>query len=164
MRSTATGGATTPQHNIWFGRDDPNSPDATYQYSRRTEDLIQDSEEGGRNIRLHRNGVVALTYALWEDEYRERIALECGLPRKDDIESVVFQDLNKYRQAVLHASGKLDRVPQAIRLFKKDDVVSFTKDLMHDLFSALIDELNRLGDKYYGQNPGLSLDKSMRRS
>ena len=154
-------GRTTLDHRIFFGRDDPNDIDANFQYAKTFRALIQDSVEDGRNVRLHRNDVVALTYALWEDEYRKLIASECGFDEKNGIESIVFQDLNKYRQAVLHASGRLDREPEVVRLFSKGDVVAFTKEQMYTLFSTLIDELNRLGRTYYGQDPRLTLDKSM---
>lgn len=152
---------TTLDSSIIFGRDNPNSPDAKYQYAATYKDVIHASMEDGRNIRLHRNGVVALAYALWEDEYRNQIAKECGLADKNDVESDVFQDLNKYRQAILHVSGRLDRYPKVIRLFTKGQVVSFTKDNVHVLFSHLIGELNRIGEVYYGKTPNFSLDKSL---
>ena len=155
-------GQTTIDNQMFFGRDDPTSPDANFHYAKTYRTLIQDSEEIGQNFRLHRNAVVAFTYALWEDEYRNLIAVECGFNEKNAIESVVFQDLNKYRQAVLHVSGRLDREPQVIRYFREGDVVAFTKDQMYDLFSILINELNQIGKTYYKQDPQLALDKSMR--
>ena len=117
--------------------------------------------EGGRNVRLCRNGVIALTYALWEENYRETIAKECGLACKNEVLSDVFQDLNKYRQAILHRGGRLDRELVKMGVFAKGDVVSFTKDQMRDLFAQLIEELNRIGEEYYGQDPGFTLDKPL---
>ena len=163
LRNQATTGGTTPENRLFFGRGDPNDPGAMYQFERLYKDLIMDSEEGGRNIRLHRNGVIALTYSLWEVEYRDKIAKECGLT-KNDIKSDTFHDLNKYRQAVLKVGGRLDRQPKVLRFFKKGEVVSFTKDHMDDLFSALMDALNEIGRIYYEQNPGFRLDKPMTRS
>ena len=155
-------GQTTLENQMWFGRDDPRSPDANFHYAKTYRTLIQDSEENGQNSWRQRNAVVAFAYALWEDEYRNLIALECGFNEKNAIESEVFQDLNKYRQAVLHVSGRLDREPQVIRYFTKGDVVAFTKNQMYALFSALINELNHIGKTYYKQDPKLALDKSMR--
>lgn len=157
-------GQTTLESRMFFGQGDPNNPDTNYQYAKTYRILIQESEKDGRHNRLHRNAVVALTYALWEDEYRNLIALECGYDRKNAIESVVFQDLNKYRQAVLHVSGRLDRGPQAIRYFRKDDVVAFTESQIDGLFSILINELNRIGKTYYKKDPQLVLDKPMKAS
>ena len=102
-----------------------------------------------------------MTYALWEEEYRPEIAIECGLTSKDDVKSDVFHDLNKYRQAILHVSGRLDREPSVIHFFSEGEVVSLTKDHMHDLFSYLISDLNRIGETYYEVNLGLSLDKPL---
>ena len=152
---------TTLDHQVFFGRGDPNNPRAQYQYAVSFGNAIHSSDEGGRNIRLHRNGVIALTYALWEEEYRPEIAIECGLTSKDDVKSDVFHDLNKYRQAILHVSGRLDREPSVIHFFSEGEVVSLTKDHMHDLFSYLISDLNRIGETYYEVNPGLSLDKPL---
>ena len=132
-----------------------------YQYEKPLEELIRDSSEGGRNVRLHRNGVISLTYALWEEKYRAIVAKECGLACKNEVRSDVFHDLNKYRQAILKRGARLDRGPTKMRFFAKDDEVSFTKDQMHDLFAQLIEELNRIGEEYYGQNPGFTLDRPL---
>ncbi len=151
--------ATTLDSPFFVWRGDRNSPDQTYQYVRPFKEIIKASEEGGRNVRLHRNGVLALTYALWEVEYRLRIARECGFRSKNDIKSDLFQDLNKYRQAVLHVSGQLDREPKVIQFFRKGDIVSLTKDHMYQLFSHLTCELNRIGEEYYSVSLGLSMDE-----
>ena len=146
---------------VQLGKGDPHLTSTTYQYEKPLEELMRDSKEGGQNVRLYRNGVISLTYALWEENYREIIATECGLASKDEVLSDVFQDLNKYRQAILHRGGRLDREPVKMGFFAKGDVVSFTKDQMEDLFAQLIKELNRLGEEYYGQNPGFTLDRPL---
>ena len=147
---------------ITFGQEDPNVPDTQYQYRKRHRDAIQDSQEGGRNLQLHRYGLVALACALWEDKYRVRIAVDCGLPSKDDIENDVFRDLNLYRQAILHAKGQLDRNPKVMRFLRKGDVVSLTKQNMDELFSQLVGALNHLAETYYEvQNAGFTLNKPL---
>ena len=159
----ATREGSSFENSLFFGRGNPDDPNSKYQYARTFKELIRDSEEGARNFRLHRNGVIALAYTLWEVEYRQRIAIECGLT-KSQVQSDVFQDLNKYRQAVLHVGGRLDREPKVMRFFAKGDVVSFTENQMHTLFSLLINELNRMGRKYCKQDPNLSLDKPFHRT
>ena len=146
---------------VQLGKGDPRLSSTIYQYEKPLEELIRDSREGGQNVRLYRNGVIALTYALWEEEYRATIATECGLASKNEVGSDVFQDLNKYRQAILHRGARLGREPTKMSFFAKGDIVSFTKDQMHDLFAQLIEELNRIGEEYYGQNPGFTLDKPL---
>ena len=162
LGNMATTGRSTLDNRMFFGKDDPNSPDALYHAVRTYRDLIHDAGEGGRNLRLHRNGVIAIAYSLWEDSSRGAMASECNLS-KNAIKSDVFQDLNKYRQAILHVDGKLDRKPKVMKFFKVGEVVSFTQGQMDHLFADLISELNRLGKTYYDQDPGLSLDKSMSR-
>ena len=94
---------------VQVGEGDPRHASTRFQYEKPLEELIRDSEEGGKNFRLHRNGVISLTYALWEEEYRSVIGQECGLACKNRGESDVFQDLNRYRQAILHQGARLDR-------------------------------------------------------
>ena len=165
LKGLAAQHGTSLDAEITFGRGDPNAPDSPesqYQYRKLQRVAIQDSQEDGCNIQLHRHGLVALAYALWEDKYRERIAVDCGLPSKDGIESDVFRDLNLYRQAVLHANGQLDRDPKVMRFLRKGDAVSLTKQNMEDLFSELVGALNHLGRKYYCvQNPGFTLNKPL---
>ena len=162
LMGMTSGVTTTLDSRASFGKDDPNKADALYQVARTYRDLIHDSAEGGRNLRLLGNGVIVHAYSLWEDTFRAAIAAECDLA-KDEIKSDVFQDLNKYRQAILHVDGRLDRQPKLLTFFKMGEVVSFTQDEMHRLFAELISELNRLGKTFYGQDPGLSLDKLLNR-
>ena len=141
-----------------LGGGNPGHPSSRYQYEKPLGNLIRDSTEEGRNVHLHRNGVISLTYALWQENYRGAIAKECRLASKNSVKSEVFQDLNKYRQAILHRSGKLGRHPEKMTFFSKGEVVSFTKIQMHELFTQLVAELNRIGEEYYGHNPGFRLD------
>ena len=147
------------RQRVKFGKGSPNNPGAKYQYTKTYGRLLKDFARDGPHFQLHRKSAIALAYAMWEDQYRRKIAEECGMADKNEIKSDVFQDLNKYRQAILHRGGTLDREPKIIRFFKKGDPVSFTSDHMHELFSILIDELNQIGKTYYGQNPQFSFDK-----
>ncbi|MCY4613337.1 MAG: hypothetical protein OXB94_06935 [Nitrospira sp.] len=154
----------TPNQRIFFGTDDPNTPSAKYQYAQSVAYLIHASEKNGINVNRHRQSVVTLTYAIWEDQYRKRIAYECGLSNKRDIKSDVFQDLNKYRQAILHAGGRLVREPNVIHFFKLGEEVLLTNEHMNELFAILIVELNRIAKTYYRQDPGFSLNKPLNNS
>ena len=146
---------------LWFGRDDPNDPSAQFQYSRTFDYLIDASKRNSKITNTHRKSVVVLVYAVWEDQYRKRIADECGLPHKNQISSDVFYDLNKYRQAILHARGRLVKQPKGIDFFQIGDEVLLTDKHMYELFSLLIAELNRIGETYYGLDPQFSLDKPL---
>ena len=113
------------------------------------------------NRRPYRESVIAFSYALWEDQYRGRIAHECKLANKNKIKSDVFYDLNKYRQAILHSGGRLAAEPKVIRFFNRGEEVLLTDDHMYELFSLLVGELNRLGREYYRQDPQFSLDRPL---
>ena len=109
----------TPDSLFYVWRGDRDCSGELYNYVRTVKEIIDASEEGGRNIRLHRNAVVALAYSLWEDEYRQRIATECGLGSRNDVKSDVFQDLNMYRQAVLHVGGPIGQRPYGPSFFSE---------------------------------------------
>lgn len=153
-------GPTTLRHTFYFGRGDPNRPRAKYQYKRSFGDLITAADNQGVTSVLHRRSVIVLLVATWEDRYRSRIASECGLA-KNDITSDLFRDLNRYRQAILHAGGKLRDEPLVLSHFAKGDEVSLTSDHMDSIFRMVIDELNRLGTDFYGTDPGFAFDKSL---
>ena len=155
-------GSTTRQNTFFFGRGDPNKPDSTYQYRRSYAELIDVSANGGTTSVIHRRSVVVLLVTSWEDRHRALIARDCGLNKKDDLKSDVFYDLNKCRQAIVHAGGSLRKSPKAIRLFRRGDALDLTDDHIHMMFRIAVEELNRLGVDYYGTNPGFTFDKSMR--
>ena len=151
---------TRPTNTMFFGSDDPSAPGAKYQYRRTFAELIEASAQKGITSNVHRRSVVVLVVASWEDRYRKRIAEECGV-RKNTLTSDLFHDLNRYRQAILHAGGKLREEPKALRLFEKGDEVTLTNDQMDTIFREIIDELNRIGTELYGKNPRFSFDKQL---
>lgn len=157
--SVSDSSKTNSQSTIFFGRQNPNDPNAKHQYSRTVGDLITNSQQNGHNQLQTRRMIVAFAYALWEDKYRKEIALECGLPNKNSVMSEVFYDLNMYRQAILHASGRMDRQPKTMIFFNKGEVVEFSEAQIYELFRALIDELNKLSEEYYKQPGNFSIDR-----
>ena len=152
----------SPTQKMWVGRDGPNNPDKTYQYAKFLTEIISTSSKNGAHANTLSRSVIALTYSIWEDKYRARIAHECQKDTKNEIESDVFHDLNKYRQAVLHAGGRLVGNPKVMKFCKSGEEVLLSEKNIHDMFVALTNELNRIGRDYYGQDPGFSLNKPMR--
>ena len=142
------------------GKQDPNDPDAKYEYKKTYGELIDALARDGSHATFRRRGLIALIYALWEHRSRELIAQECSRA-KNDVKSVVFQDLGKYRHAIVHSGGKLGKEPKIVCFFRKGDVVSLTQGHIQKLFSILIGELNRIGEVYYKENPRFSLKKSL---
>ena len=147
-----------PDQTLFVGKGDPNSKDAKYQYKKTVVKAIADSAENGTHERILRRSVIAMIYATWEDQYRQQIAYECNLDEKNEIKSDVFHDLNKYRRAILHAGGRLVDAPNVIQFFKRGEQVLLTKYHIDELFSILINEINRIAQIYYNQDPKLTLD------
>ena len=153
-------GGTTPQNTFFFGTGDPNNPDSKYQYERTFAELMADVAENGTTSVVHRRSVIVLLVASWEDRHRKLIAQECGL-QKNDLESDLFHDLNRYRQAIVHRDGRLGNDPKMIPFFNKDERVDLASEHMGSIFRMVVDELNRFGVEHYGANPGFTFDKSM---
>ena len=142
-------GSTTRSHSLYFGQGDPNLPEARFQYVRTFGEVIDAAVSDGPLEVAHRRSVIVFLVASWEDSYRTRIAKELGLA-KNGLKSDVFYDLNKYRQAILHARGTLRTEPRALQIFRKGDQVALTDEHMHQVFRALMEELGRISREYYG--------------
>ena len=149
---------------IFFGRGDSNAQDAIFQYTKTVDKAIVNSATNGAHESILRRSIIALIYSGWEDQYRQRIAYECGLKHKNDIKSDVFHDVNRYRQAILHAGGRIIGAPKVIKVFKEGDQVLLDIDHIDELFAILIDEINRIGVVYYKQGPKLSLNAPLNAS
>ncbi len=155
---------TIKEENQWsFGKGDPNNPNATYQFKISIGNLMRRCEhDQGIDILNIRNALVANAYSLWEDKYRQNIAAECNLAAKNDVSSDIFQDLGRYRRAIIHNNTNiLESEPKIIKIFRKGDEISFSKQNIDTLFEHLINELNNLGEKHYGVNPRFNLHKPM---
>ena len=141
--------STTHSNSLSFGQTAPNLPDARYQYKRTFGEVIDASASDGPLEVTHRRSVIVLVVASWEDSYRTRIAKELGL-KKNDLKSDVVYDLNKYRQAILHAGGTLRTEPRVLQHFRKGDQVALTHEHILQVFRTLMDELNRISREFYG--------------
>ena len=119
-------GPSTARNTFWFGDTDLNSTDARYQYARTFGEFNKwiPRRKVITSV-IHRRSVVVLVVASWEDSYRGRIASELSIAQ-NDLTSDVFHDLNRFRQSILHAGGKLEIQPKTIPLFNKGDEVILT--------------------------------------
>ncbi|MYA85518.1 MAG: hypothetical protein F4Y12_08020 [Acidimicrobiaceae bacterium] len=142
-----------PDSPVRFGVGDANRPDASYRHERTYSEVVADFSRHGRLQAVHIRSVIVLIVALWEDTYRCRIANELQLENKNDLKSDVFHDLNRYRQGILHRYGTLGEEPKVLHYIRKGQEVLLTSDDMEQLFSTIVDELNKIGEEHYGQNP-----------
>ena len=143
---------------VRFGTGDPTKPGASYQYEKPFSEVVADFSPNGLLEVVLIRSVIVLVVASWEDNYRHRIAKEAGLRHKNDLKSDVFYDLNKYRQAILHAGSTLRVEPRALSIFRKGEQVALTSEHMGQVFRTIVDELNRMGEELHGHNPGFRFD------
>ena len=143
---------------VFFHTGEPNHPEATYQYRKDFGTLLDASAKNGEISVTHRRSIMTLLHSAWEDRYRKMIANEIGLKCKNCLKSDVFQDVNIYRQAVIHAGGKLGKEPKVFRFFGKGEEVSLTSDHIVLIFRRVVDELNRIGRNCYHTDPQFRFD------
>ena len=148
---------TTIDSIMYFGRSDPNNPNASYQYKRTLRDLCQNADKDGVNALLIRKMAVTFAYALWESKYRALIARESG-KTTNEIASKIFADLNKYRQAVLHANSRLDRATEVFQFCKVGEPLNLSEQNFYELFKLIVAELNHLAKEYHSLETGYDLD------
>lgn len=157
LRHELQRGAVKPTSTMYFGHEplDPKEKESSYQYERTFNELMVDVRRG---LPVHLHSMIVLLVASWEEEYRERIATECGLAKKGDLTRDVFRDLNRYRQAIVHAKFVLPANPKVLPFFNKGDVVRLNNDHMDGIFRHVIEDLNRIGKEHYRKDPQFRLD------
>lgn len=146
--------------SVALGMDSPDDPALTFQYKRPIGYILDASSTNGTTLVMHRRNMVTLLYSTWEDRHRALIAKELG-KGKNDLKSDVFGDVNMYRQAAIHAGGKLDKEPKVFRFFKKGEEASLTNEHIEVIFRYVVDELNRIGKDHYSTNPQFSFDQPL---
>ena len=152
---------TTLDNEMFFGEGDPNNPESTYHYRRTFRHLLDVSSPNGHTNAVHRRNLISLLYTSWEDRHRHTIAKEAGLKHKNDLRSDVFGDVRLYRNAIVHANGRLDEEPRVLCFFRRGDTIALTSDHIDLIFRTSIEELNRLGREYFGVNPGFTFEEPM---
>lgn len=77
-------------------------------------------------------------YAHWEDKTRGDIAKALRV-EKSQIKAGLFADINRMRNALLHAGGRLDSTKpfEVLKWFKHGDVIVLTPDRFHELIARV---------------------------
>ncbi len=149
------GGAS--ESNLLFGNGAPMDIDATYQYKRKISELHKNVQRDGPNAQAIRKMAIVNAYACWEHKYRKSITDTLN-SNANQLQSKVFADLNKYRQAVLHVQSRLDKDTEVFDFCKKGAILSLSKEQFHELFKLLVEELNSISKTYFTTRTDYSLD------
>ncbi|RWD74785.1 hypothetical protein [Mesorhizobium sp.] len=140
--------ATTLDSWNWYGLDPPG-PGARYIGVIKIRDaLARNAPNGPNQIAMARSSILA-AYAAWEHETRPALAAELGIDT-NQVTSPTFGDLNKYRQAVAHVSGRLDRATEVLDLVAVGANVDLGDATLAALFDALVSEAKRLSEALCG--------------
>ncbi|MXY07242.1 MAG: hypothetical protein F4058_05805 [Rhodothermaceae bacterium] len=144
-------GVTKINNRLSIGQDAPNEPGAIADYSVTFAELLAHFDPESQQNKAVRARLIVFAFTLWENIYRPAISEECG---RDCINSDAFGDLRRYRNAILHNKGKLDKDIKVLTVFGKGDTIEPTAEQLREVFKQLLVGLNDLGVRYYGENPG----------
>lgn len=94
----------------------------------------------GLDARLLGHMAVTLLYSLWEDTYREKIALAYGHSRKNDLKGDLFGDLGNLRHAIVHNNGiateKIE-LAKLLKWFSRGDTIFLSPEHVDQLFDSI---------------------------
>ena len=85
--------------------DNPDYPETRALHHTTLGQLLQRLSADGEDSRAIGNSSLVMIYQLWEDEYRNRIAVDLG-KEKNEIRSDLFGDIRIVRQGIVHNNGK----------------------------------------------------------
>jgi len=110
---------------------------------------------GGLDARLLGYMMIAQLFASWEDRYRERFALALGHSKKNALQSDLFGDLCKIRNAAIHNQGIATQAVEdatILRWFRRGDLMFISSEHVDFLFDQI--------DLYITQLCGIQAAKS----
>lgn len=93
--------------------------------------------KGGQNEATLSNLCVISIYSFWEDRTRKEIGKTLGV---DIVNSDLFGDIGKMRNAILHAGGVMDERARSIKVltwFKAGDRVLIDREKLHQIIELI---------------------------
>lgn len=141
--------ARKPDARIFFGKGNPNSADASFQYWDTVGALTKKAGRDGENSRRLRRMAIVFAYTYWDVETRAALASICSR-EKNDIRHPAFADLNKLRQAIVHVNGRVDKDMEVMSFICRGDNVDLSNAQFSELFKVLTLSLNDIAKEYLG--------------
>jgi hypothetical protein len=124
---------------VFYGRGHPDAPDAVVQHKITQGQLKRRNLQNGDNSLFLGSMSVVAIYQFWEDRFRNEIASEMNIPRKE-LEHNLLGDLRLIRIAIVHHGGIAKREIEKcmiLKWFKEGDKISINEDKMHELIVQL---------------------------
>lgn len=69
---------------------------------------------------------------------------------RNGIQSPVFGDLNKYRQAIAHAGGLLDKRTEVFSFVEVGSAITLNEEQLVDLIEMLVNEVKQIATVHFG--------------
>jgi len=137
-----------------FGAD--NNDPGKFLHRRTQGEFKQHTSPTGFDGRLLGYMAITLLYSSWEEEFRQKLALALGHPKKDDLKHDLFGDLGKLRNAILHNNGiATAKVGNAkiLRWFREGEQIFISNTNVDDLFTHIDSFLEELCGIKESQTP-----------
>ena len=86
-------------------------------------------------------------YQLWEDKFRQQVAMEIGYNNKNQLELDIMGEIKKYRESIIHHKGQAKKEAvnnKILNWFKRDEIINIDKAKMKVIITATMNELKSL--------------------
>jgi hypothetical protein len=88
-----------------YGKGNPNKEKSRILIQTTQKEVKARNMKGGINQQKATDSLIISLYSYWEEEYREKIALEIGLKSKSELKLEVFGLIRDLRNSILHHKG-----------------------------------------------------------
>lgn len=125
--------------SVFYGKGDPNSPDAVVQHKVAQGRLKARNRKNGENAQFLGAMSVVSIYQFWEDRFRNEIAAELGVLRQD-LKHDLFGDLRLIRIAIIHHGGAAKKEIERcvlLRWFREGDEIILDEGRVFELITRL---------------------------
>ena len=122
----------------------PTDVDSIILHSATMSEWVERNSEGGTNIILVRELIIARLLRYWNDDIRSKIAEILGL-KTNDLKSDIMGDINKIRNDIDHNKGRANgSTGNKIMKFQKGDPIDIDSKMFDEIFKEIFKYLNQL--------------------
>jgi len=132
----------------FIGSGNPNNKKEALLYHIASQGEVKERNiNDGRNLCFLGNMCLVWIYQLWEDKFRQQVAMEIGYNNKNQLELDIMGEIKKYRESIIHHKGQAKKEAvnnKILNWFKRDEIINIDKAKMKVIITATMNELKSL--------------------
>jgi hypothetical protein len=148
---------------IYFGRTDPDAPDARFRHVTTIGQYKSRNSEEGTNALLMERSIIVTMYSFWDEHFRPAIAAAAGI-RKNAIQSDIFGDLRILRHCIIHQVGICDasiRKTKILKWFSEGEEIILAEHMMDTIFTEVKNAITSLAKSLTGEDVVYVYERSL---